>query len=76
MSRGFTLANHVQELLDERDYWLAAPPPDLPDFAARLFSEEAVVGRRKQAAAIDKEIADAIELLRKGGHITTKGVTV
>lgn len=51
MSREFTLANHVQELLDERAYWLAAP---------------SLVGRRRQAENIDGEIAEAVELLRSG----------
>ena len=69
MSRGFTLAKHVQELIDEREYWLAAPPPDLPAFAAELFSAAAIDRRRKQADDIDNEIAEAIELLRKVGAI-------
>lgn len=67
MARGFTLVRHVQELLDERAYWLARPPADLPEFAASLFSEKAMEGRRNQAEAIDSEIHEAIELLRTAG---------
>ena len=69
MSQGFTLASHVQVLLDERSYWLAAPPPDLPDFASKLFTAAALDGRRKQAAAIDAEIAEAVGLLRQVGML-------
>lgn len=58
-----TLPEHAQQLIDERAYWLAGPPDNLPEFARRLFEESGLAARKSAADDVEQELREAYALL-------------
>ena len=65
------LAEHVQELLDELAYWQSDPAdrqtPNLTEDERREYLVQDRARRKVAAENCRQEIADAAEVMRKGG---------
>ena len=62
------LADRILAVIEERDHWLRSPPLELPSWARETWDTQ-FDGRVAAAEKCNKELADAVAMLREHGLV-------